>query len=779
MAQASGEVIITGQPQSITVAEGQNAMFTVKAYGAVSYTWYYRNSESDTWKTIGSKGTSATLQFTAAEKHSGHQYRCLIGNGSWFTVSDTATLTVTPMPFPVITKQPGSVTLNEGETVSFSVTASDAGSYQWYYRNSAADSWKSAGKNGTSAVYSFTGLKKHSGHQYRCEVKNAKGSVYSKTVSLSVVTKPVITGQPTSVTVDKGNTATFTVVADGAASYAWYYRLSASDTWKAISQNGSASSYMVSGLAKYSGRQYRCLVKNSAGSVYSDPATLTVACKPVITGQPADITVFTGAAAVFTVKAVGASGYQWYYRNASTDTWKEISSATASTYTFSAGNQHTGHQYRCLVRNAFGSVYTNAATLSVSFKPVITVQPGSLNVNEGKTATFKVTAAGASAYQWYYRTSSGDAWKAIGSNGSSTSYSVSGLKKYSGRQYRCLVKNSAGAVYSNTVTLTVVSKPVVTVQPRSVQISEGATAVFKITANGATAYQWYYRTSAAGVWKSVGSGGTSSSHSVKAKAQYSGYQYRCLVKNSAGSIYSNTVTLTVTVPVSNIQLNITAKTMQPDDKFTLVAYITPSTASKAVTWTSSNTNVATVKDGTVTAVSGGTAYITAKTADGTHSIVCTVEVVDNRPILLPNDDSLCLVCLGYQLNPNGSMQQELIGRLQVLQRVAEQYPNALIICTGGPTAASTSDTEAGQMASWLLNNGTGYGRILTETRSMSTQQNAAYTLAMLNQYYPKITHLALVTSDYHMSSALMYFQSEAARLGSGIIVTEGASLRTR
>ncbi len=61
----------------------------------------------------------------------------------------------------------------------------------------------------------------------------------------------------------------------------------------------------------------------------------------------------------------------------------------------------------------------------------------------------------------------------------------------------------------------------------------------------------------------------------------------------------------------------TSGTVNAGDKITLTATVSPDDASnKAVTWTSSNENAATVADGVVTAVGAGTAIITATAADG-------------------------------------------------------------------------------------------------------------------------------------------------------------------
>jgi vancomycin permeability regulator SanA len=130
---------------------------------------------------------------------------------------------------------------------------------------------------------------------------------------------------------------------------------------------------------------------------------------------------------------------------------------------------------------------------------------------------------------------------------------------------------------------------------------------------------------------------------------------------------------------------------------------------------------------------------------------------------LPKNDSLCIVVLGYELSADGSMKPELIGRLETALRSAEKYPNAYIACTGGGTARNNKTvTEADQMASWLMEQGIDPQRIIVENKSYSTVQNAIYTCKILAESYPNITHLALVTSDYHLPRSCLLFHTQAA-----------------
>lgn len=144
---------------------------------------------------------------------------------------------------------------------------------------------------------------------------------------------------------------------------------------------------------------------------------------------------------------------------------------------------------------------------------------------------------------------------------------------------------------------------------------------------------------------------------------------------------------------------------------------------------------------------------------------------------LEQGDGLCLIVLGFQLNPDGSMRKELINRLEIALESAEKYPQALILCTGGGTAEASNATEAQVMAQWLEDRGIEKERLIVENRSLTTTQNAILSYRILSEEYPQITQAAIISSDYHLPWAVLLFQTQFILGEHPITVASNAACR--
>lgn len=185
----------------------------------------------------------------------------------------------------------------------------------------------------------------------------------------SGATIPVITSEPRSTTVTAGGTASFTVAANNATGYQWFFNGS-------LIGGATGASLSVNNAQAADAGNYHVVVSNSAGSVASSPVTLTVnavpsGSVPVITTQPASTTVTVGGAATFGVVATNATGYQWYFNG------NPIAGATGSSHTVSNAQNTNAGSYFVAVSNNVGGVNSNSVTLTVTSPPTPPPPPSS------------------------------------------------------------------------------------------------------------------------------------------------------------------------------------------------------------------------------------------------------------------------------------------------------------------------------------------------------------------------------------------------------------------
>jgi hypothetical protein len=174
-------------------------------------------------------------------------------------------------------------------------------------------------------------------------------------------TAPTITTAPASQAVTAPATATFTVAASAspAPAYQWY-------VGPVLIAGATSASYTTPATTlSMTGTSYSCTVYNSAGSVDSSAAILTVntatLTAPIFTTQPRSQQVTAGQTANFTALAVGnpAPTYQWYLGAS------KIQGATSASYTTPVHPVGT-YNYYVVATNSQGSTNSNPAVLEVS-----------------------------------------------------------------------------------------------------------------------------------------------------------------------------------------------------------------------------------------------------------------------------------------------------------------------------------------------------------------------------------------------------------------------------
>ena len=207
-----------------------------------------------------------------------------------------------------------------------------------------------------SVTYNFNNWS-HGGAQTQTLATPVNNVTYTANFTPAPVV-PTINAQPQSLTTLTGSNATFSVTAVGTAPLHYQWRKNAVNITGATS-----ASYTISSVTVADAGSYSVIVSNEAGSVTSNNAVLTVTSAPVITNQPDNITVIQGSSASFSVTATGTAPLSYQWRKDGIN----ISGATNSSYTISSASSADAGTYSVVVSNAYGSVTSNNATLTVTF----------------------------------------------------------------------------------------------------------------------------------------------------------------------------------------------------------------------------------------------------------------------------------------------------------------------------------------------------------------------------------------------------------------------------
>jgi len=196
---------------------------------------------------------------------------------------------------------------------------------------------------------------------------------------------PSIITHPESATLCEGLSVEFTVEATGTPPLHYEWRKDGDP----IEDAADAPTYVIDPVTPADAGDYDVLVWNACGSVYSDPATLTVDALPAILEQPADENVCAGDAVTFMVVAEGAEplGYQWRKDGV------PIDGATESSYAIEPVTPDDAGGYDVVVSNECDATTSDGATLFVGL-PEITEHPASQSVCNGARVTLAVNALG-------------------------------------------------------------------------------------------------------------------------------------------------------------------------------------------------------------------------------------------------------------------------------------------------------------------------------------------------------------------------------------------------
>ncbi len=299
--------------------------------------------------------------------------------------------------------------------------------------------------------------------------------------TIAAANAPSISSNPTSMTVNVGNNAIFSVTATGnpTVAYQWQQSTDSGGTWTALVNgvNGVSGAQtnqltITNVAAVMSGSQFRAVVSNGVTPpAVSSAAVLTVNQVPSITNATTTfyVTVSTPIAGA-AITATGSPAPTLSYTG-SFPPWAALNTSTGEITGTPTDLGASPYNFSVTATNSAGTSAAVPFTIIVQMGPAITTQPQNRTVLVGNAAVFSVTASSTpavSGYQWQRSTNSGGSWFNLSDDGTYSSSSGSSLTmsgattSMNGDQFRVVVTNSIGTSTSNAATLTVRQAPLIT-----------------------------------------------------------------------------------------------------------------------------------------------------------------------------------------------------------------------------------------------------------------------------------------------------------------------------
>jgi hypothetical protein len=184
--------------------------------------------------------------------------------------------------------------------------------YQWWFNETNLLSTVTNLKaTVTNIVLNLTNVQVANEGLYSVVLTNGNGLMVTQSATLTLLRAPVLTQQPTNLTVTSGGDAAFTATADGTAPlrYQWWYNQTN------LLPGATAPTLTLPSVQPIQAGAYRVVITNTVGSVTSDVATLTVTLNEPPRFDPTTGIVSSGGPVQFTFQGQAGLSYSVLWTN--------------------------------------------------------------------------------------------------------------------------------------------------------------------------------------------------------------------------------------------------------------------------------------------------------------------------------------------------------------------------------------------------------------------------------------------------------------------------------
>lgn len=476
--------------------------------------------------------TSQPVLSTTADQSSGlGGYPIAISGAAAANYSIThvpGTLTVFGIP-PTVTRHPVGVTVAVGADVSFTNAATGTAplTYQW----------RKAGislPGETNTVLSLTNVVAFDSGAYDVVASNVAGSAASFAAVLNVLVPPIFVLNPSNTLVAIDQPIQLRSLAAGSApmNYQWF-----KDGVLLSGETNSDLTYAAANLAAIG--DYWVVANNVAGVSTSAVVQLAVTQLPSLVQQPASMDMVQGSPLTLSAQAYGQPPltYQWL-RNGVV-----LTNSTSSAYSIAALGPGDVGVYKVIVSNGFGQSQSQTFLVTLTGPPVLMQQPTNAVVLPGTNVVLEVIASGSQplTYRWQK-----DGQVVPGASG--RVLTLTNVTAADAGFYNVAVGNLISVAASDFAEVTVITPPVITLQPTNQIGAQGAALTMGVTVLSPVppTYQWRFQ----GV---PAAGGTNSTFSIASLLPANSGVYDVIISNPAGAVTSQVANVNVLLPPTLLQ----------------------------------------------------------------------------------------------------------------------------------------------------------------------------------------------------------------------------------
>ena len=286
----AGVPTITAQPQDRIAATNGSASFSVSLCGTPPFTYQW---QFDSAHLPGA--TNATLNLLNLTVGDAGPYRVIVANAAGSVTSLVANLIVQSPPFLITHPQPVAVSSNQSATFTAMAGGTPPLTYQWQ-RNGANL------PGATNSALLLPNVMPSQAGDYRVQVLNTAGAVFSSNAWLTVYVPLYFSAQPTNHMVQPGTNVTLTASAAGAGALTYQWRFEGVDIPGATN---ASHSFTNANLNQHHGN-FSVVATDALSTITSTNAFVYVLVKPVVVQHVVGQTVPYGGNATFTCLATGA-----------------------------------------------------------------------------------------------------------------------------------------------------------------------------------------------------------------------------------------------------------------------------------------------------------------------------------------------------------------------------------------------------------------------------------------------------------------------------------------